>query len=583
MSRVQRPGFFRRAAWGARTAWSVLTGAGTALPPWDDYWYSRPGWDSAAGMAVTPETAMRLSAVFGCVRVRSETTASLPLIIYKRLPDGGKRRAPEHPLFRLLHDVPNQWQTALEFVEMMQAHLDLRGNAFAHILPGARGAIDQLVPLHPDLVQVFRLPDGRLKYQVRSRFSSEIDWYAQDDIFHLRGLSSDGLVGLSPIAVQRETVGSGLGMQDHGARWFANGSMPSGVLEFPGKFKDDAARDKFRESWQKSQNAENKHKVAVLEQGMKYSALGVSNKDSQFLEAKQATANEICGIYRVPPHKIGILERSTNNNIEHQEIEFVTSCIRPIAVRWERRINLDLIDPVNEAIGAEEGEYFAEFLIDGLLRGDLKSRYDAYSVGRNGGWLCPNDIANLENMNPIPPEKGGNDYLRPSNTTVAGAAAPVTPELQGAQPDNPPAEPGKVPADEPRDEGLDSNEEDEEARKRESILRSLASEAAGRIVRREVAAVRKTIARMGDNFDDSLFRAQAKEFYDTHAHLVSQAMCISQSAAAGYVRGNLNLLCGVSGMATEKLCALDWIEDTAPEALASLALGVRGKKERCAR
>ena len=182
---------------------------GQAIPPWDDYWYSRPGWGSAAGMDVTPESAMKLAAVFACVRVRSESLSSCPLIVYKRLPNGGKVRAPEHPLYQVLHNSPNQWQTSIEFVEMMQAHLDLRGNAFAHRIPGPRGAIDQLVPLHPDLVQVYRLPSGALKYQVRSRFTAEVDWYMQEEIFHLRGLSSDGLVGLSPIAVQRETMGTG--------------------------------------------------------------------------------------------------------------------------------------------------------------------------------------------------------------------------------------------------------------------------------------------------------------------------------------------------------------------------------------
>ena len=248
----------------------------------------------------------------------------------------------DHPLYSVLHDRPNQWQTSLEWVEMMQAHLDLGGNAFSRIVSGPRGAIDQLVPLHPDLVQVYRLPNGKLKYAVRSRFTAEIDWFLQEEIFHLRGLSSDGLVGLSPIAQQRETIGNGLAMDDSSGRFFLNGARPSGVLEYPGKFKDDSARQKFGESWRQAHAQENQHKVAVQD-GMKYTALGVTNADAQFLEMRKYTDNQICGIYRVPPHKIAILERATNNNIEWLGMEFKNDCAGPMAVRWERRINADLM------------------------------------------------------------------------------------------------------------------------------------------------------------------------------------------------------------------------------------------------
>ena len=444
---------------------------GSALPPWDDWWYTRPGWDSAAGMSVTPESAMQLKAVFACVRVASETLGSLPFIIYKRRPDGGKERAVDHPLYRVLHDSPNIWQTSMEFIEMMQAHLELRGNAFAKILPGPRGAIDQLIPLHPDLVQVYRLPNGKLKYQVRSRFTAEVNWYAQEEIFHLRGLSSDGLVGLSPIAVQRETIGNGLGMQDYAGRFFANDSKPPYVVEYPGKFKDDAARDKFRESIQKSQSQANRHKVMLLEQGMTAKALGLTNKDSQFLEATNATDVGIAGIYRIPPHKIGILDRATHSNIEHQNIEFVIDSMRPRAVRWERRVNVDLVDPLNEVLG---GDYFGEFLLDGLLRGDLKSRMDAYAVARQWGLINPNFVAQIENWEPIPAEYGGNDYWRPVNMAVVGAPLPAG-ALPGAPIETEP-EPGKEKPDDsepeappPQDAPEDDEGEDAPAKKKSRI------------------------------------------------------------------------------------------------------------------
>jgi HK97 family phage portal protein len=535
---------------------------GQALPPWDDYWYQRPGVDSASGMQVSPETAMRLSAVFSCVRVKSETLASCPLIIYRHLPNGGRERASNHPLYRVLHDTPNRWQTSLEFIEMMQAHLDLRGNAFARIVPGPSGAVDQLVPLHPDLVQVYRLPNGKLKYGVQSRFSAEVDWYLQEEIFHLRALSSDGLVGLSPIALQRETIGNGLAMDDQLGRLFLNGLQPSGILVYPGRFKDDAARVKFGESLRQANTGANRHKHLVLEDGMDYKAVGLNSKDAEFLESRKMNREEIAGLYRVPPHKIGILERSTNNNIEHQGIEFVTDCMRPAAVRWERRINVDLI----EALELNDGsEYFAEFTLDGLLRGDMKSRYDAYFVGRNGGWLSPNDVCRFENMNPIPPEKGGDDYIRAVNYVVAGAALPAAPGEDGAIPPNDP------PPDAPDDEGADSAAA--------AQLRLLAVDKANQLVRREVGALRKALgcsARDGGARLSAAFESQLHEFYAKHEQLLAAVNFIPSAAAGEYCRKHMRLLLDEQ-TADAKISAIDWIEDTAPEELAGIALGRKPK------
>jgi HK97 family phage portal protein len=535
---------------------------GQAIPPWDDYWFQRPGFDSAAGMAVSPETAMRLSAVYSCVRVRSESLAACPCIVFKRLPNGGKERAPKHPLYRIFNSQPNQWQTSLEFIEMMQAHLDLRGNAFARILPGPNGPVDQLVPLHPDLIQVYRLPNGKLKYQVRSRWSGEVDWFMQAEILHIRGLSSDGLVGLSPIAVQRETMGTGLGMQDYAGRFFANDSKPPFFIQHPGKFDTDAKRDKFKESIQKSQTGENRHKVMLLESGMTAKELGVSNKDSQFLEAANATDVKICGMYRVPPHKIGMLDRATHSNIEHQGIEWVVDGVKPMAVRWERRVNCDLVDPINEALG--DDEYFVEFLVDGLLRGDMKSRFDAYNVAINGGFYCPNDAAMSEGMNPIPEEKGGNDYRFPINYKVAGAPDPVAAPGANATEETP--APGVEKDDQVPNPPLDETG-DQNSAKAARLVELFAREAAGRVIRKETAALRKTLTRAPEKFDED-----ARAFYSAHVALVAQTMLISQTEAKKYADDNLRMLTEASEPA-DKMCILDWIEDTSAQELASLALG----------
>jgi len=393
-------------------------GGGQAINPFDDRYYANyASYGTASGQNVSPELAMRLAAVYACVRVCAETIASLPLIVYRRLPDGGKERATDHPLYEVLHDRPNQWQTSLEWVEMNQAHQELRGNSFNIIQSGPRGAIDALIPIHPDRVQVFRLPNGRLRYQVRDWYTGELQNYAQEEIFHLRGMSSDGMLGMSTVSLARETIGVGLAQQEYAARFLENDAQPRGVLEHPQTMSEEAYK-RAKKSFQESQTGANRHKTAILEEGMKYTAIALNNKDSQFLEAREFTRAEIASLFRVPPHKIGDLTKATFSNIEQQSIEFATDCVRPRAVRWEKRINIDLIDPLD----LDTDEYFCEFLLDGLLRGDMKSRYQSYMQGRNAGFLSVNDIRRMENLNPIGAD--GDEYLRPLNMVPAGTADP---------------------------------------------------------------------------------------------------------------------------------------------------------------
>ena len=570
---------FQRIAYGAAVIRASFMGQ--SLPPIDDYWWQPRGSDSSAGMAVSPETAMRLSVVYSCVRVRSETLAACPLEIFQRFSDGREERATDHPLYQVLHNSPNQWQTSFEFIELMQTHLDLRGNAFARILPGPRGAIDQLIPIHPDLVNVYRLPNGRLKYQVRSRFTAEIDWFTQDEMFHLRGQSQDGLVGLSPIALQRETIGNALGMQDYFGRFLRNDAQPRGYLTGPGTlFRDDAARAEYKNSWQKSQTGENRHTTAVLDRGMEYKTIAMSNKDAQFLEAIKASREEICGMYLVPPHKVAILERSTNNNIEHQGIEFVTGCMQLIANRWERRIAVDMIDPLTEVVGDGQGEYFAKFLLDGLLRGAFKDRMDGYAIAKINGFLNTNGVCRFENWNPVSHEDGGDDYWRPLNMLVNGQEPPEPAPGQIGTEDTP-ATPGKPdtendldnpPDDNPDDEGAD----DPKARALHARLKVFALDAAGRMVRRETAALRKLNTRFAE--DPAAFLSSAEYFYQEHAHTVSRALNISPTAAMQYAAVNLRSLALQSS--GERAAVLDWIEDTAPEQLATMALGKKRRQRR---
>lgn len=366
--------------------------------------------NSNSGIRVDEMNALQTSAVYACVKILAETVASLPLHLYIKKKDAHEY-ATEHPLYSCLYETPNEEMTSFEFRETMMTSLLLYGNAYARIIK-RKGKVTELWYLKPDLMTVERdTATKRIKYTYADDITNETIVYRPEQIFHIKGLSTDGVKGLSPIAQAREAIGLSLATEEYGAKFFGNGARPGGVLEHPGILKDP---EKLRESWNKVyQGAKNSHKVAVLEEGMKYHAIGIAPEDAQFLETRKYQLNEICRIFRVPPHLVGDLERATFSNIEHQSIEFVQHTIRPWLVRWEQEISRSLLD---------EGErllYYVKFNVDGLLRGDYKSRMEGYAIGRQNGWLSVNDIRRLEDMSPIPKEKGGDDYLVNGNMTAA--------------------------------------------------------------------------------------------------------------------------------------------------------------------
>jgi HK97 family phage portal protein len=373
------------------------------------------GTASASGASVTTPTAMRVAAVYSCVRVIAETIASLPLHMYRRLPNG-KERAVDHPLYRLLHSDPNPWQTAFEFREMMQAHLCLRGNAYAVISWDGDRIVRELLPIHPDRVQVTQRPDMSLVYEIATAQGAAVA-FPQDEILHLRGLSTDGISGRSVLSDAREVIGVAAATQDYAARLFANDATPGVIIKHPNRLGADAAKN-LKASWDAAfSGSSNARRTAVLEEGMSIDRLSMTADDSQFLETRKFTRSEIAGIFRVPPHLIGDLDRATFSNIEHMGIDFVTHCIRPWLVRWEQALT--------KALVVAPQAYFPEFNVDALLRGDIKSRYEAYAVGRNWGWLSANDIRSLENLNPV---DDGDEYLQPLNMVRAGTPpAPAEP------------------------------------------------------------------------------------------------------------------------------------------------------------
>jgi HK97 family phage portal protein len=372
---------------------------------------------AASGVRVTPDTALRASAVFAAVKILAESVAQLPLILYRRRPDGGKERAFEHPLYPLLHDLPAADLTSFELREQMQAHLALRGNAYARLERDGAGRVQSIEPVHPDTVTPYRLDSGRLAYSYRPSGSTggrgpTTFLAGEGTLLHVRGLSFDGLSGVSPITYAREAIGLGMAAEEFGSRFFAQNARPGGVLEHPGKLKNEE-RDNLKRSWEDMHSGlANSHRVAVLEEGMKWQAIGLSHEDAQYLDTRKFQIAEIARIFRVPPHMLGDLDRATFSNIEQQSLEFVIYSLQPWLVRWEQALTRDLLTP------AERTNHFIEFLIAGLVRGDLASRYQAYATGRQWGWLSVNDIRSLENLNPV---AGGDVFISPMNMLPAGS------------------------------------------------------------------------------------------------------------------------------------------------------------------
>ncbi|NLB87567.1 MAG: phage portal protein [Bacteroidales bacterium] len=370
---------------------------------------------TTSGKVVNERTAMQTTAVYACVRVLSETLASLPLHTYKHT-ERGKEKAPDHQLYYLLHDEPNPEMTSFVFRETLMSHLLLWGNAYAQIIRDGRGNILALYPLMPDKMTVKRGAGGELYYEYRK--DTETVLLRRDEVFHIPGLGFDGLVGYSPIAMAKNAIGMAIATEEYGAKFFANGANPGGVLEHPGVVKDPKrVRDSWNAVYQGSGNA---HRIAVLEEGMKFQPIGIPPEQAQFIATRKFQINEIARIFRIPPHMIGDLEKSSFSNIEQQSLEFVKYTLDPWVSRWEQAIQKSLFKE------NEKKEYFVKFNVDGLLRGDYASRMAGYATGRQNGWLSSNDIRELEDMNRIPEELGGDLYLVNGNMTQlndAGAFA----------------------------------------------------------------------------------------------------------------------------------------------------------------
>lgn len=468
--------------------------------PYGNFWFEPVTARTASGMRVSPDKALTLPVVFSCIRVLAESFSVLPMRLY-RGQGANKKRVTQHWLYDLLCRRPNQFQTPYEWREMMQGHLAMRGNAFNQIIANRQGKITDLIPLHPDRVKIELLDSGGefdYRYRYTDRFG-KVTVFTRGELWHIRGLSGDGIIGLNPIEIAREAVGLGLAAQDYGARFFQNDAKPGGGwIEFPGSFKDKSTRETFRESFQNAQTGLNRGKMAVLEMGMKFHELGLTNKDSQFLEARQYQVSDIARMFRIPPHLVGDLSKATFANIEQQSLDFVIYTMTPWAERWESSIETNLLTEADADIEVE-------FDFAGLLRGDQAARSLFYHNGILDGWMTRNEARVNENLEPL---DGLDEPLRPLNMVEESDAED---ELA------PDAQPGQV-------DGVPPNAPDDS--EKDARLSALAISAASRVMRKEMAMLQGIVGA------DYLIKAPA--LYEKHASFVAAALGVPAETADAY-------------------------------------------------
>jgi HK97 family phage portal protein len=495
-----------------------------------DFWSGNVGPSpSGTGLYVSPENAIEVSTVYACLKVIAETLAMLPLIVYHRTSDTAKERATDQALYRLLKDQPNAWQTAFEFKETMQAWALLYGIAIAIKQFDFTGELVGLKPIHPSWITPEQLDTGRLRFRVRSQTGPD-QIYTQDEVFCIRGLSLDTITGLRLSRIAREAIGIARAMEMFSAKFFANDATVGMVLEHPGTLSD-LAHTRLSNSFSENFGGVRKaHRPKVLEEGMKLTRLSNNAKEAQLTEARQAQVIEICRFFRIPPHKIAHLLQATFSNIEHQAIEFVTDTMMPWGARWEQAVTRDLI--------VEPDQYVAEFLWLSLLRGDVASRYAAYAVGRQWGWLSINDVRQYENLNPI---EGGDGYLEPLNMVPLG-----TDRALQAAPQAPPSA-GGVPGRQ--------NDSQQNAAIAMSVL---FMDAASRIANAEMREVSARAEKRAD--DPARFVAWAKTFYATHAEYVAKTLAPLTAGYAGMTGTTIDtaaIVEQVIGDALAVVCAPD--------------------------
>lgn len=454
------------------------------------------GGESSAGVYVSERSAMQMATVWACIRLLAESIAQLPCHVYTKNRDGSKSRVTDIPLAELLAYRPNQVHTAFELHELLITALAATGNACLFPIRRSNGQVIELLPVPPWSVS-FRTERGRLRYLVQ--VGGRTEEYGPEAIMHIRGLSLDGLVGVSPIAYHRETLGLASAAGRYGSLLFRNGARPSGTIKIPNRMSQEAY-ERFRDNWHETYGGGNIGKTAILEEGAEYAAMSMSNEDAQYLEVRQFQRTEICSIFRIPPHMIGDLTKSSFSNITQQSLEFVKYTILPWCRRIETAIMRDLLTEQERKKGL-----FVEYLVAGLERADIKTRYEAYQIGINGGFLSPNDVRLKENMNPRP---GGDIYLAPLNMVDSSQGMPAGDPGAGKTGGAPaPGRTGTRAATARQIKGVEAREG------LRSRYRKRFQAVAQQLVNKEVAAVRALLGEKGKAASADQLRERIEAFY----------------------------------------------------------------------
>jgi HK97 family phage portal protein len=552
-------------------AFSLRADATGTPAPWDDYWYERGGRGSASssGMRVSSESAKRLSTVWACLAARGRIPGTMPCKIYTDVAGGGKKLVKNHPVYKLLGTAPNSVQTPYEFFEMLQGHIDLRGNAYCEKQFGSRDSIiNALIPMHPDRVRVEILTGtGALRYIYSDPLTNTDRTLVQEEVFHPRAHCDGYGIGQSRISASKDVLGVALALQDYHAKFLKNDATPNTVITGT-KFANKQDEDAYKKAWQAAGTGENRHKVKILPPGIDVKSIGISLSDMQALDAEKASDVRICTMMGVLPHVVGVDagKAATYASVEQFNIMHAVQCGLPIVVMWEQAIWRDLID---------DEDYFAKFSMASLLRGDQATRYAAYAVAVANGWMSQDDIRELEDLNPIP-NGWGKNYWRPLNWAPLQQLTNPTPPAPKALP--PPAD-GNDEDDENEDDedgsgGQSGDGGDQKAAAnaaaKSARLEMLASSAANRCVRREVAGVRKMVDREATSADVALFYVEQQRFTVEVLHLDAGAT-LRNKIALDQRANSLSMLLGEEDFAAAKVW-IDQIAVTEPEKLAKLAV-----------
>jgi HK97 family phage portal protein len=514
-----------------------------ANAPWDDFWFSGVAHPTASGVDVDTDSTLGLTAMWNGVHLIGNALAMAPLRLYRRRRGGGSDEAREDPRFRIVHRRPNRWQTAFGWRQMSQGHLLLRGNTYAQKLYRMSGSLDSIVPLHPTRMSV-EVENGEVWY-VYQRSDGTRRVFAASEILHIRGLSTDGIVGYCPVTVMRESLGAMIGTDTFAARFFRNNAQPKGALKTPHPLKTEAFKQ-LREEWNAAHaGVDNAHKVAVLDNGLEWQSIGFSAEDAQLLGSRTFNVQEAARILNIPPHKLKEMSRSTFSNIEHQNIEWVVDTIQPWVENWEQQLDADLLTE------REQATMFFKFDLKALLRGDSAQR-SAYMQARfNMGSLSPNDIRGLEDEDPIA-DKGGDRYYVQQNLMPLDKVDEI---LESKK--TPPAAPPASAPDEP-DDSL-------------ARLRAFAPairDTAARMLHREITAAKRAAKKQ----DWASFHVWADEYWGEAAGTAAQQLvplAESMARTAGY-DGPVSAYAAAAGQqsASESLAQVrDLLRVTEPEAL----------------